>query len=95
VTRSLRETTPETAAREQSEREWVGRIRAGDSAGLEALFRAFYSQLAAFAYRYVRSRDGAQEIVHDVLARIWERRERLEVRDQLRTYLYTASAARP
>jgi RNA polymerase sigma-70 factor, ECF subfamily len=90
VTRPLRESTPESVAREQLEREWVDRVRAGDPAAFEAMFRAFYSQLAAFAYRYMRSRDGAQEIVHDVLARIWERRGRLEVRDQLRTYLYTA-----
>jgi RNA polymerase sigma-70 factor (ECF subfamily) len=90
VTRPLRESTPESAARERQEREWIERVRAGDGDAFEAMFRAFYSQLAAFAYRYTRSRSDAEEIVHDVMARMWERRDRLEVRDQLRTYLYTA-----
>ncbi len=80
----------ESRERGQREHEWVERIRRSDASAFEALFHAFYSELAAFACRYVHSRDIAEEVVHDVLARIWERREQFELRDQLRTYLYTA-----
>jgi len=68
----------------------VARIRRGDASAFELLFRTFNAPLCAFAYRYLRSRDGAEDAVHDVLARIWAQRERLDVRGNLRTYLYTA-----
>jgi RNA polymerase sigma-70 factor (ECF subfamily) len=68
----------------------VARIRRGDASAFELMFRTFHEPLCAFAYRYLRSRDGAEDAVHDVLARIWAQRERLDVRGNLRTYLYTA-----
>lgn len=38
-----------------------------------ALYRANYEQLCRFAFRYVRSRHDAEEIVHDVFLRLWTR----------------------
>jgi RNA polymerase sigma-70 factor (ECF subfamily) len=78
---------PNRAAREQ---QWVERIRAGDVAAFEAMFRAYAVPLAAYAYRYTRSRAIAEELVQDVLFRVWERREAWELRDTLNVYLYSA-----
>jgi RNA polymerase sigma-70 factor (ECF subfamily) len=72
------------------DRTWVARIRAGDADALDSVFRSYYSELCAFAYRYVRSRAQAEDLVHDVFAKLWAEREHWQVRDSLKAYLYGA-----
>jgi RNA polymerase sigma-70 factor (ECF subfamily) len=73
-----------------SDRHWAERVRRGDHAAFEEAFRAYYSELCAFAYRYLRSPALAEEAVHDVFARIWQTRGELQVRDSVKAYLYAA-----
>jgi RNA polymerase sigma-70 factor (ECF subfamily) len=75
------------AARETG---WVEGIRAGDPAAFEALFHAEHAALCAFAYRYLKARDLAEEIVQEVFLFIWERRKTWDVRSSVRSYLFTA-----
>lgn len=72
------------------DRTWVARIRAGDADALDSVFRSYYAELCAFAYRYVRSRAQAEDLVHDVFAQLWADREQWQVRDSLKAYLYGA-----
>jgi len=72
------------------DRTWVARIRAGDAEALDSVFRSYYAELCAFAYRYVRSRAQAEDLVHDVFAQLWAEREQWQVRDSLKAYLYGA-----
>ena len=53
--------------------EWVERIRAGDEAAFEALFRALAPGLCALVTRYVGSRAVAEEIVQDLFLEVLER----------------------
>ena len=68
----------------------VSRIRAGDRAALEVVFRQHYAALCAFVAGLVRSPETAEELVQDAFATIWAQRERLDVRESLRAYLYGA-----
>ena len=72
----------------------IARLRAGDESAFESTFRAFAAPLCAFAFGFVKSRDLATEVVHDVFLRIWERHDRIEVRDSLKAYLYRATRNR-
>lgn len=69
---------------------WVEGIRAGDAVAFEALFRAYHAPLCAFAFRYLRARDLAEEIVQEVFLFVWERRETWDVRTSVKNYLFTA-----
>lgn len=69
---------------------WLGRIARSEPEAFEALFRAFYTRLCAFAATYVRSPDAAEEIVNDVFLRLWTERNRLEIHGSVKGYLYTA-----
>ncbi len=74
--------------------ELVARIRAGDEAAFEALFRTYYDPLFRFAWSYVHVRETAEDLVHDVLFRIWERREQWTLEASLKTYLFSATRNR-
>lgn len=66
------------------------RVRAGDEAAYETLFRRYFARLATLAFAYVRSRDIAEELVQDTLLRVWQERARWDVRGSVRAYLYAA-----
>lgn len=68
----------------------LARIRAGDDAAFELVFRAYYESLCAFAYGYVQGADGAEDLVQDVFGALWTERRRLEIRTSLRAYLFAA-----
>ncbi len=57
-----------------SPHEWVARIRGGDDAAFEAMFRAHYDGLCRYVAAYLGSRDSAEDVVQGVFARIWEDR---------------------
>lgn len=73
------------------EHEWGARIRDGDIVAFESVFRTYHPQLCAFLYRYVRSKEIAEELVQDVFARLWEQRAVWPIRTSPRRYLYTAA----
>jgi RNA polymerase sigma-70 factor (ECF subfamily) len=66
------------------------RIREGDEAVFEQLFKAYYRALCDFVYGYLRSRETAEEIVQTVFLRIWEKRESWEPVTGIRAYLFAA-----
>jgi RNA polymerase sigma-70 factor (ECF subfamily) len=72
------------------ERAWVERVRAGDSAAFEALYRAYWERLYAFAFRYLRSKEDAEEIVQEVFFRIWRGHVHWVPAGAVRNYLYLA-----
>jgi RNA polymerase sigma-70 factor, ECF subfamily len=74
--------------------EWVERIRAGDEAAFEALFRALAPGLCALVTRYVRSRQVAEELVQDLFFDLWTRRAQLVIEQALTSYLYIAARNR-
>lgn len=89
---SLGKPRPErvTAADVASDADLVVRIQAGDERAFEALFRAHAGALCRLAYHYLQSTALAEEVVQDVLLRVWERRATLVVRESLRAYLHAA-----
>ncbi|MEQ6122221.1 RNA polymerase sigma-70 factor [Reichenbachiella sp. MALMAid0571] len=59
-----------------------------DSNTFESVFRAYYSQLAAFAYQYVSNSDLAEEIVQEMFGNLWEKADNITIKTSLKSYLY-------
>jgi RNA polymerase sigma-70 factor (ECF subfamily) len=78
-------------ARAADERALVARIRSGEQAAFEVMFRRYYEPLWRFVVGYVESPEVARELVHDVFFRVWERRERWDLATSLSAYLYSAA----
>jgi RNA polymerase sigma-70 factor (ECF subfamily) len=58
-------------------------------ARFEAMVNAHYARLGVFAYRLVGSRPAAEDVVHEVLLRVWRRRASFGF-DTALPYLYQA-----
>lgn len=52
-------------------------------------FRAYYQPLCNYACTFIQDRDEAEEIVQSAFLSVWEKREALEIRTSLKSYLYT------
>jgi len=76
------------------ERELLDRLRRGDDAAYEAIFRQWYAPLVATTAALLREREPAEEVVQDVMLELWRRRESLTLEQSLRAYLFQASRNR-
>ena len=56
----------------------------------EDLYRLFFPRLYNFALLYVHKKEAAEEIVNDVMVKIWEKRISINGIDNLETYLFVA-----
>lgn len=65
-------------------------IAAGDRMAFEALFRAHYRPLCAFAAGYVKNMDKAEDLVQDLFFRLWLDREKVSITTSLKAYLFAS-----
>ncbi len=65
-------------------------VRHGEAKALEALFEKYYERLCDFCYFFIESKEDSEEIVTDVFVEIWNKRNSLVVRKNLRAYFYTS-----
>jgi RNA polymerase sigma-70 factor (ECF subfamily) len=72
----------------------VARVRAGEHAAYETLFRTYAPALFRVAYGYVRSDDVAKDVVQDVMLAIWKNRTRWQVTESVQSYLHAATRKR-
>jgi RNA polymerase sigma-70 factor, ECF subfamily len=79
---------------EESDRSLIERIRSGDRSAFDMLYLRYHPVLWEFAMRYVRAAEVAEDVCHEVFLTVWTRRETLEVRASIRSYLYGATRNR-
>jgi len=68
--------------------ETPGRIRKGDKAEFESLFRSFYVSLVRYAKTLVKDQDTAEEVVQELFVRLWQEREKISIESSLNGYLF-------
>lgn len=68
----------------------TGGIRIENKAAFEALFRTHYSKLCSYANTFLKDPDASEEIVQEVMFRIWVNRDSLLVTTSIQSYLFRA-----
>jgi RNA polymerase sigma-70 factor (ECF subfamily) len=76
------------------EGELLARLRRGDDAAFDAVFRAHYAPLVRNGTRLLGERALAEEIAQEVLLELWRRRHELVLTGPLGTYLHQAARNR-
>ena len=62
-----------------------------DEPAYKEIFFTFYNSLVRFALTFVEDRETAEEVVSDVMMKVWEKRKTLHSIDNLRVYLYIST----
>jgi RNA polymerase sigma-70 factor (ECF subfamily) len=65
-------------------------LKKGDEHALTQLYKAHWQPLYLSAYHILKDRKACEDIVQEIFLQLWLRRESLEVRETLKTYLSTA-----
>lgn len=66
------------------------KLKKGDEEAYIGLFRNYYVPLCAYARRYVGRKDIAEEIVSETIFNIWMKRNSLDIKVSLKSYLFQA-----
>ena len=59
-----------------------------DPAVFEMLYKQYFSMLVGFAYQYVEDAEVSEDIVQDSFGRIWKQSETLNIRTNVKSYLF-------
>jgi len=65
-------------------------VQIRDINSFEELFSMHYANLCSYANKYVEDLDAAEEIVQDVFVKLWERRNKIEIKSSLQSYIFRA-----
>jgi len=65
-------------------------IAKGDQRSFEDLYRLFFARLFNFAMLYVHKKEIAEEVVNDVMMKVWNKKQTLQQIQNLETYLFVA-----
>jgi len=65
-------------------------LRIKTRADFEALFKDRYSSLCAYANTFLKDVDASEEVVQEVMFKIWQNRESLIVSSSMKSYLFRA-----
>lgn len=65
----------------------INAVALQDKKVFEILYKQYYKQLFAIAYRYAGRPQAAEEIVHDVFINIWNKGSQLKIEQSLKSYL--------
>ena len=63
-------------------------LKSGDEKAFEQIFREYYQGLVGYAIKMLKEKEGAEEIVQEVFVKIWEKRETVEIKTSLKSYLF-------
>lgn len=66
------------------------RLHKGDEQAFKELYLRYAEQLISFASSKVYSLDVARDIIHDLFVHLWDKRQTLEIKENLRSFLFTA-----
>lgn len=70
--------------------EWVRRLNLGDQKAFEEIYKCYYPQLFHFLKRYLDGDEVIEDTIQQVFFKIWKKREKVEARGTLKSYLFTS-----
>lgn len=67
----------------------VVRLRNGEEVAFKIIFDRWFKKLYYFSFRYLKSKEEAEEMVQETMLQLWVTREKLDERYPVSSYLYT------
>lgn len=70
--------------------EIIKAIGKGNTVVFKQVFMSYYEGLCRYAYTILKNAEEAEDVVQSMFVKIWEKREELEVKHTIRSYLFKA-----
>jgi len=67
----------------------IEEIKKGNALAFKEMYNLYYTSLCRFAFKYFENSIEAEDIVQEIMAKLWEQRETLQI-NNLNSYLFTA-----
>lgn len=65
----------------------IEKIRQGDRAAFDRIFRRFYAPMIRFCIRFVADQDIASELVQEFFVKLWTSRDKLNINTSFESYM--------
>ncbi len=78
------------SGQEQQDKLLLCRLKKGDEKAFREIYVNYHQPLYDTALKYLRSREFAEDAVHDIFVKLWNNRKKLERSGSLRGFLFTA-----
>ena len=66
----------------------IGKIKQDDLKAFGELYDGFYSRVIGFAFKFLKSKELAEEVVHDAFMKVWEHRKTLDPELSINGFLF-------
>lgn len=73
---------------EKEEKRILRRLKLGDNGVFEELYLRYHKRLYGLAFKYLKSRELAEDAVHDTFIKLWEKRS--SIHSDLKGFLFTS-----
>lgn len=73
-----------------SDLELTDLLQGGDANAYTVIYNRYFDELYLHAYNRLRDKEEAQDVIHELFAGLWNKREDLRIKSSLAAYLYTA-----
>jgi RNA polymerase sigma-70 factor (ECF subfamily) len=70
------------------DQELCGLLKEGNEKAFAEIFRRYQAPLFDFAYKRIRDKDEAKDIVQEIFVKLWNNRTEVQIKTSLRSYLY-------
>jgi len=74
---------------EFSEKDLLFRLRVGDEAAFELMYKNYSSRIFAYILRLVKSREIAEDLLQEVFIKAWQKCEQIDPEKSYSSYLFT------
>jgi len=75
---------------ELPEEDIISAIREGNAVAFQHVFDSCYASLCAYAFTILRDAPEGEDVVQSVFMKLWEKRDSLEIKQSVRSYLFKA-----
>lgn len=70
--------------------ELMDRLREGDDLALKLIYKKYWNQLYLSAYNVLHDQPACEDIIQDLFINLWNKREQIEIKTSLKSYLYAS-----
>jgi len=71
--------------------ELMDRIRSGDDMALKLIYDKYWNQLFNSAYNILHDQQACEDIIQDIFINFWNKRDIIEIRVSLKSYLFAST----